>query len=48
MKIYLTTCLLGFGIALITLGVHTNNLIFIGIGGFLIGAYNAMIYYKKD
>lgn len=48
MKMYLTTILLGVGIASIALGIHTNNLISIGIGGFIIGVYNAMIYYKKD
>ena len=45
---YLTTILLGAAIALITLGIHTTNLVFIGIGGFLVGVYNAMVYYKKD
>jgi hypothetical protein len=48
MKMYLTTILLGLAIALITLGIHTNNLILICIGGFLTGVYNAMVYYKKD
>lgn len=48
MKIYLTTILLGASIALIALGIHTDNLIFMGIGGSLTGVYNAMIYYKED
>lgn len=48
MKIYLTTILLCVAIILITLGIHTNNFIPVGIGGFLAGVYNAMIYYKKD
>ena len=48
MKMYLTTVLLGIGIALIALGIHINNLTFVGIGGFLTGVYNAIMYYKKD
>lgn len=48
MKMYLTTILLGGGIALITLGIHTNDFFLLGIGGFFAGVYNAMIYYKKD
>lgn len=48
MRMYLTTFLLCFAIWLTALGVHTNNLILIGIGGFFAGVYNAMIYYKKD
>lgn len=48
MKMYLTTILLCATIILITIGTHTNNFILIGIGGFLAGVYNAMIYYKKD
>lgn len=47
MKLYLTTILLGAAIILITLGIHTNNLILVCIGGFLTGVYNAMMY-KKD
>ena len=48
MKMYLTTILLCVAIVLITLGIHTNNFILVGIGGFLTGVYNAMVYYKKD
>ena len=48
MKMYLTTILLSVTIWLIAFGIHTNNLIPLGIGGFLAGVYNAMIYYKKD
>lgn len=47
MKMYLATILLCISITLITFGIHTNNFIFVGIGGFLIGVYNAMIY-KQD
>lgn len=47
MKMYLTTILLCVAIILITLGIHTNNLILIGIGGFLAGVYNAMMH-KRD
>lgn len=48
MKMYLTSFLLCAAIILITLGIHTNNFILGGIGGFIAGVYNAMIYYKKD
>ena len=48
MKMYLTTISLCAAIILITLGIHTNNFILVGIGGFIAGVYNAMIYYKKD
>ena len=48
MKLYLMSILLSAGIVLITLGIHTNNFILVGIGGFIAGVYNAMIYYKKD
>ncbi len=48
MKIYLATILLCISIILITFGIHTNNLTFLGIGGFLTGVYNAMVYYKND
>jgi hypothetical protein len=48
MKLYLANILLCVTIILITLGVHTNNFILGGIGGFLIGIYNAIICYKKD
>lgn len=45
---YLTTILLCAAIILITIGIHTNNSILVGIGGFITGVYNAMIYYKKE
>ncbi len=44
MKIYLTTILLIVAIVLIGFGIHTNNLILTGMGGFLVGIYNGMIY----
>lgn len=47
MKMFLTTILLSVAILLIAFGIHTNNLILLGIGGFLAGIYNAMIY-KQD
>ena len=46
MKMYLTTILLCAAIILIVLGIHTNNFILVGIGGFIVGVYNAMIYQK--
>ena len=48
MKMYLTTILLCAATILMSIGIHTNNFILVGIGGFLAGVYNAMIYYKKD
>ena len=48
LKMYLTTILLSVSIWLIAFGIHTNNLILLGIGGGLAGVYNAMIYYKQD
>lgn len=48
MVVYLTTILLCIGIILITVGIHTNNSILGIIGGFFVGVYNAIIYYKKD
>ena len=46
MKLYLTSVLLCFAIILTALGIHTNNFILVGIGGFIAGVYNAMIYQK--
>ena len=46
MKWYLTTILLCVTIILITFGIHTNNFILVGIGGFLTGVYNSMIHQK--
>lgn len=43
----LTTILLCTAILFIAFGIHTNNFIFVGIGGAFAGAYNAMIY-KRD
>ena len=40
----LTTFLLFAAITLIALGIHTNNLILTGIGGFLVGVYNAIMH----
>ena len=40
----LTTILLCAAIILIAFGIHTNNFILAGIGGFLIGVYNTMMY----
>ncbi len=47
MKTYLTTLLLCVAIVLISLGTHTNNIIFLCIGGGLAGIYNSIIY-KED
>ena len=47
MKMYLTTILLCSAIILITIGIYTNNLIPVWIGGILAGVYNAMIYSKN-
>lgn len=47
MKMYLKTILLCLAIWVIVFGIHTNNLILVGIGGALAGVYNAMIY-KQD
>ena len=44
MKGFLTTFLLCAAIILIALGIHTKNLILTGIGGLLVGVYNAMIH----
>lgn len=46
MKVYLTTILLCTAIMLISLGIHTANIIITSIGGALAGVYNAMIYQK--
>ena len=46
MKICLTTILLSIAITLISIGIHTNNLIFVGVGGGLAGVYNSMIQTK--
>jgi len=47
MKMYLTTILLSVAIWLIAFGIHTNNLILLGIGGGFAGVYNAIMY-KQD
>jgi hypothetical protein len=47
MKGYLTAILLCFAIWLIASAIHTHNLILLGVGGFLAGVYNTMMYYKK-
>lgn len=44
---YIMAGLLGLSIVLAAVGVHTNNLIIIAIGGFLCGIYNGMLF-KKD
>ena len=43
MKMYSTTILLSVSIILIAIGIHIDNLILVGIGGFLVGIYNSMI-----
>jgi hypothetical protein len=43
MKKSLATVLLCIAIILITLGIHTNNFILAGIGGFFAGVYNAIM-----
>ena len=48
MKMYLTTILLCSAISIISLGIHTANIIITSIGGALAGVYNAMIYHKED
>ena len=48
MKKYLACGLLCTAIMLISLGIHIANIIITCIGGAFAGAYNAMIYYKKD
>ena len=48
MMMYLATLLLCIAIVLIAFGIHVHNSILVVIGGFLVGVYNAMIYYKKD
>ena len=47
MKMYLTTILLCAAIILTTLGIHINNFILVGIGGFIAGVYNAMMHKTK-
>ena len=47
MKLFSINILLSVSIFLIAIGIHINNLILIGIGGFLAGVYNLMIY-KQD
>ena len=44
MKMYLTTILLCAATILMSLGIHINNFILVGIGGFLTGVYNAMMH----
>lgn len=39
----LTSILLCAAIMLIALGIHTNNIILTGIGGLLVGFYNAIM-----
>jgi len=43
MKFFSTTMLLSVAILLIAIGIHIDNLILVGIGGFLVGIYNSMI-----
>ena len=47
MKKYLTCSLLCLAITLISIGIHTNNIIVTCIGGAFVGVYNAMMY-KQD
>ena len=44
MKEYLSCALLCTAIMLISIGIHTSNIIITGIGGALAGVYNAMIH----
>ena len=44
MKMFSTTILLSVSILLIAIGIHIDNLILVGIGGFLVGVYNSMIH----
>lgn len=44
MKGYLTCALLCTAIMLISVGIHTDDIIILSIGGALAGVYNAMIY----
>ena len=48
MKKYLTCVLLCVAISLISLGIHNNDIIVTCIGGFFVGVYNVMMYYKED
>lgn len=43
---YIMAGLLSLSIVLAAVGVHTNNLIIIAIGGFFCGIYNAMLFEK--
>jgi len=45
---YLTTFLLCVAIVLMAFGIQTNNVILLVIGTFIVGVYNAIIYYKQD
>lgn len=46
MKKYLACGVLCTAIMLISLGIHTANIIIASIGGALAGVYNAMMYQK--
>jgi hypothetical protein len=46
MKKYLACGVLCTAIMLISLGIHTANIIITSIGGALAGVYNAMMYQK--
>lgn len=47
MKHILTSIVLSGAIILTAIAIHTNNVIFGCIGGFLAGIYNAMMH-KRD
>ena len=47
MKMFLSTILLCVAIILIAFGIHTNNHILGGIGGFFVGVYNSMMHETK-
>ena len=44
MERYSTTIILCSAIMLMSFGIHISNFILVGIGGFLVGVYNAMTH----
>lgn len=46
-KELITSALLALAVGFVAMGVHTNNLLIILLGGFICGVYNAVIN-KKD
>ena len=47
MKKYLACSLLCAAIPMIAFGIHTSNIILMGIGGGFLGVYNELVY-KQD